>query len=81
MHFFHELLIFVWLILIDILLKLVSHHIREMLHIATPKETNDEVKAKRDIFSPVLDVLNAQFWMFWMHSVSVLNAQLHIPHP
>ena len=81
MHFFHELLIFVWLILIDILLKLVSQHIREMLHIATPKETNDEVKAKRDIFLPVLDVLNAQFWMFWMHSVSVLNAQLHIPHP
>ena len=76
MHFFHELLIFVWLILIDILLKLVSHHIREMLHIATPKDTNDDVKAKREIFLTVSDVDVEEYYLFFectvTHSSSII---------
>ena len=76
MHYFHELLTFVWLILIDILLKLISHHIQEMLHIATPKETNDEVKAKREIFLPVSDVDVEEYNFFFectvTHSSSII---------
>ena len=47
-----------------------------MLHIATPKETNDEVKAKREIFLPVSDVDVEEYNFFFectvTHSSSII---------
>ena len=47
-----------------------------MLHIATPKDTNDDVKAKREIFLTVSDVDVEEYYLFFectvTHSSSII---------
>ena len=70
---FLELLIYFWLILLDIYLKLVSHYIKEMLYIIIQRIQMMKSKQRAMYFHL------CQIFML-KKPVSFLNAELNIPH-